>query len=77
MNYRQIMGGATALLLIVTMVQPISAQTAGSWTTTWWYSTVMGVSDTKDFAGGFSWRGVSLDVDRALSNNFTLGGSVG
>jgi len=77
MNYRQIMGGATALLLIATMVQPVSAQTAGSWTTTWWYSTVLGVRDTKDFVGGFSWRGVSLDVDKALSNNFTLGGSVG
>ena len=77
MNYRQIMGGAAALLLIVIMVQPVSAQRAGSWTTTWWYSTVLGVSDTKDFVGGFSWRGVSLDVDRALTDDFTLGGSIG
>ncbi len=77
MNYRQIMGGAAALLLIVTMVQPVSAHRAGRWPTTWWYSTVLGVSDTKDFVGGFSWRGLSLDVEKAFTDDFTFGGSVG
>ena len=65
MNCRQMMGGAAALLLIATMAQPASAQRAGRWTTTWWYSTVLGVADTKDFVNGFSWRGVSLDIDKA------------
>ncbi len=76
MNYRQIIGGAAALLL-VTMVQPVSAQRAGRWTSTWSYSTVLGVSDTEEFAGGFSWRGVSLDIHKALTNDFTVGGSFG
>ena len=71
MNYRQIIGGAAALLLM-TMVQPVSAQSVGRWTSTWSYSTVLGVRDTKDFAGGFSWRGVSLDIHKALTNDFTV-----
>ncbi len=77
MKYRQIIGGAAALLLIATTVQPVSAQRAGRWTTTLWYSTVLGISDTKDFAGDFSWRGVTLDVEKAITDDFTLGGSVG
>lgn len=77
MNYRQIVGGATALLLIVTMVKPVSAQSAGRWATTWSYSTVLGVKDTKDFADGFSWRGVSLDVNKGLTDDFTVGGTIG
>ena len=77
MNYRQMMGGAAAILLIATMVQPVSAQRPGRWTTTWWYSTVLGVADTKDFVGGLSWRGLSLDVEKALTDDFTLGGSTG
>jgi len=74
---RQIMGGAAALLLIVVMVQPVSAQRAGRWSTTWSYSTVLGVSDTKEFADGFSWRGMSLDIHKALTDDFTVGGSFG
>ncbi len=76
MNCRQMMGGAAALLLIATMAQPVSAQRPGRWATSWWYSPVVGVGDTKDFAGGFSWRGVSLDVTKALTDDFTLGGSI-
>ena len=77
MKNRQIAGGAAALLLFVIMAQPVSAQRAGRWTTTLWYSTVMGVSDTKDFAGDFSWRGFSMDVEQALTDDFTVGINTG
>jgi len=77
MNFRQMMGGAAALLLIATMVQPVTAQRPGRWATSWWYSTVVGVGDTNDFVSGFSFRGASLDVEKALTEDLTLGVSTG
>ena len=77
MNFRQMMGGAAALLLIATMVQPVTAQSPGRWATSWWYSTVVGVGDTNDFVSGFSFRGASLDVEKALTEDLTLGVSTG
>ncbi len=77
MNYRQIMGGGVALLLGVTFAQPVSAQRASSWTWNMQYSTVLGLSDTKDFVDGFSWRGATVDFEKAINGNLSLGGSVG
>jgi len=73
MNHRRLIGGVVALLLAISAVQPLEAQRAGGWSWSSQYSTVLGVGDTGDFAGGLSWRGVTFDVERATSDNVTLG----
>jgi outer membrane protein W len=73
MNHRTIIGGVVALLLAATFVQPVSAQRAGQWMWNAQYSTVMGMGETSDFAGGFSWRGATFDIERGLSEQASLG----
>ena len=73
MNYRTIFGGVVALLLATVLAQPVSAQRAGQWMWNAKYSTVLGMGTTADYAGGFSWRGATFDVERAQSDNLTIG----
>ena len=73
MNYRTIFGGVVTLLLAVTFAQPVSAQRAGDWMWNAKYSTVMAMGTTSDFASGFSWRGATFDIEKATSDNFTIG----
>jgi outer membrane protein W len=73
MKHRQIFGGVVTLLLAMAFAQPVQAQRAGYWSWNAKYSTVVGVGDTSDFAGGFSWRGATFDIERAASDNLTVG----
>jgi len=73
MNHRTIFGGVVAMLLAATYALPVSGQSVGSWTWNLQYSTVLGTGTTADYAGGFSWRGVTVDAERVLSDNLTVG----
>jgi outer membrane protein W len=73
MNHRTIFGGVVALLLAATLAQPASAQRPGQWMWNAQYSTVMGMGDTSDFAGGFSWRGATFDIERGVSDQASIG----
>jgi outer membrane protein W len=74
MKHRQIFGGGgVALLLAMTFAQPVLAQRAGYWSWNAKYSTVMSVGDTKDVVDSFSWRGATLDIERAANDNLTVG----
>jgi len=77
MDYRTIRGGGAAVLLAVVLAQPVSAQRVDEWATNLSYSAVMGVGDTKDFIDGLSWRGVTLDFEKGVTDSFTIGGSAG
>jgi len=78
MKHRQIFGGVVALLLAMAFAQPVQAQRAGYWSWNAKYSTVMSAGEsTKDFADSFSWRGATFDIERAASDNLTLGLSFG
>ena len=73
MIHRKIFGGVAALLLVASVAQPVSAQRVGRWMFNGQYSTAMGVGETADFAGDFSFRGVTIDVKRMQSDNLALG----
>jgi len=73
MNHRKLFGGVVALLLAAAFAQPVSAQRAGQWMWNAKYSTAMGMGTTSDYAGGFSWRGATFDIEKATSNNLTVG----
>jgi outer membrane protein W len=73
MKHRQIFGGVVALLLAMTFAQSVEAQRAGYWSWNAKYSTVMSAGDTKDVVDSFSWRGATFDIERAASDNFTVG----
>jgi outer membrane protein W len=77
MNHRKILGGVVALLLAATTAQPLSAQRPGSWLWTVEYSTVLGAGDTSDYAGGFSWRGMTVDGGRMINENLAIGFNTG
>jgi len=77
MNHRKIFGGVAALLLFASVAQPVSAQRVGRWMFNGQYSTVLGVEETADFAGDFSFRGVTIDVKRVQSENLALGVTFG
>lgn len=77
MHYRHMTGAVIALALGLLVAQPVSAQRPGNWAWSSQYSTVLGVGDTGDFATGLSWRGVTFDLEKAVSANFAIGGAVG
>ncbi len=73
MNYRKALCGVLAIALAAALTRPVHAQRAGRWMWSAKYSTVLGIGDTSDFAGGFSWRGATFDVERGLNENATVG----
>jgi len=77
MDYRKIMGGVAVLLITLATVQPAWAQSPGEWATNLAYSPVMGLGDTKDFIDGLSWRGLTLDFEKGITDSFTIGGTAG
>lgn len=76
-RYGHILGGVLAVLITVAFARPLAAQRAGDWSVVTSYSTVLGVGETRDFIGGFSWRGVTMDSERWFGQNFTAGWSAG
>ncbi|MEJ2541380.1 MAG: outer membrane beta-barrel protein [Gemmatimonadota bacterium] len=66
-----------ALMASGALARPVTAQQPGDWMWNLQYSTVLGAGDTKDFADGFSWRGVTVDAQRVLRPGLSVGISTG
>jgi hypothetical protein len=77
MNLRATTMPAILAMSALSFAQHAAAQTPGGWTWSSQYSTVLGIGDTGDFAGGFSWRGATVDLEYAVGNDLTLGGAAG
>jgi outer membrane protein W len=77
MTYRRILCGVAVVLLTVVSAEPVAAQRPGEWATSLAYSPVMGLGETKDFIDGLSWRGMTLDFEKGVTDSFTIGGSAG
>jgi outer membrane protein W len=72
MTTNRMLGTVAALLLSISLASPASAQ-QGEWIWDFQYSTVLGTGDTSDFAGDFSWRGLTVDVQRVVRPGLTVG----
>ncbi|HSM07083.1 MAG TPA: outer membrane beta-barrel protein [Longimicrobiales bacterium] len=72
MTKNSVAAALAALLLVLPFGRPASAQ-QGDWIWDFQYSTVLGAGDTGDFAGDFSWRGVTVDVRKVMSPSLSIG----
>lgn len=72
--------GLPFLVTVVLALVPAdsAAQTAGEWDWNAQYSAVVPIGEsTRAFADGVSWRGATIDIERAATDQFSLGVSLG